>query len=101
MISHEKATILNSKLGPLDSKLVYPPQNLVDLAWKDKPSKPKEPLYIQPIEYTGKDAISKIAKIREWIRNQPPAMPSYTKGDPSPSHMHVGTLIVNLAQIGE
>ena len=31
MISHEKATLINSKLSSLDSKLVYPPQNLVDL----------------------------------------------------------------------
>ncbi|KAF6744915.1 aminopeptidase-P [Ephemerocybe angulata] len=99
MISHEKAQIMNSKIGHMDSKLVYPPQNLVDLVWKDKPPKPREPLYTQPIEYTGRDAISKINRIREWIKDQPAAMPAYTKGDPSPQHMHVGTLIVSLSQI--
>ncbi|KAJ2932269.1 hypothetical protein H1R20_g4809, partial [Candolleomyces eurysporus] len=99
MISHEKAQNINSKIGQLDSKLVYPPQNLVDLVWKDKPGKPREPLYIQPIEYTGKDAASKIHKIREWVRAQPPAVPAYSKGEPTPAHKHVGTLIISLPQI--
>ncbi|KAJ2911838.1 hypothetical protein MD484_g8576, partial [Candolleomyces efflorescens] len=99
MISHEKAQNINSKIGHQDSKLVYPPQNLVDLVWKDKPGKPREPLYTQPIEYTGKDAPSKIHKIREWIKAQPPAMPAYSKGEPTPAHKHVGTLIISLPQI--
>jgi Xaa-Pro aminopeptidase len=54
MISHEKATLLNSKLAARSSKLVYPPQNLVDLIWKDKPAKSKESIYTQPMEFTGK-----------------------------------------------
>lgn len=53
MISHEKATLINSKIGPSNSKLIYPPQNLVDLIWKDKPPKPKAPIFLQPIEFTG------------------------------------------------
>lgn len=53
MLAHEKATVLNTKLSPLDSKLVYPPQNLVDLVWRDKPPKPKEPVYEQGTEFTG------------------------------------------------
>ena len=49
MISYEHATLLNSKLGAIQSKLVYPPQNLVDLVWKPtKPAKPDAPIYIQP-----------------------------------------------------
>jgi hypothetical protein len=53
MISHEKATLLAAKLTPLESKMHYPPQNLVDLAWKDKAPKSREPLFRQPIEFTG------------------------------------------------
>lgn len=53
MISHEKATLLNSKLGSIESKLVYPPQNLVDLTWKAKPVKPDAAIYIQSIEFAG------------------------------------------------
>jgi len=53
MISHEKATLISSKLSPLNSKLIYPPHNLVDFVWKDKPSKMKAPIFIQPIEFTS------------------------------------------------
>jgi len=53
MISHEKATLLSSKLGALESKLVYPPQNLVDLTWKAKPVKPDAAIYIQSVEFAG------------------------------------------------
>lgn len=53
MISHEKASLINSKLTSLDCKFVFPSQNLVDLVWKDKPSKPRGIVYVQSIEYTG------------------------------------------------
>ena len=53
MISHEKATLLNSKLSIMQSKLVYPPQNLVDLCWKAKPVKPDAAVYIQSVEFAG------------------------------------------------
>jgi Xaa-Pro aminopeptidase len=53
MISHEKATLINSKLGSIQSKLVYPPQNLVDLTWKAKPVKPDAAIYIQSTEFAG------------------------------------------------
>ncbi|KAJ7646552.1 peptidase M24, structural domain-containing protein [Roridomyces roridus] len=86
MISHEKATLLNGKLASLDSKLIYPPQNLVDLAWKDKAPKSKEPVYRQPIEFTGEEAASKLHKLRSWIAAQPPSM-------------HVATLITSLSSI--
>ncbi|KAF8143373.1 peptidase M24, structural domain-containing protein [Mycena galopus ATCC 62051] len=99
MISHEKATLLSSKLDQSGSKMVYPPQNLVDLAWKDKAPKSKEPLFEQPIEFTGEDAGSKIHQLREWIRRQPPSVPAYSKTPPTESQIHVGTLITNLASI--
>jgi len=53
MLSHEKATLINSKINPLSSKMIYPPQNLVDLVWKDKPAKSTEPVFPQPVEFTG------------------------------------------------
>ncbi|KAH6906528.1 aminopeptidase-P [Coprinopsis sp. MPI-PUGE-AT-0042] len=99
MISHEKATLINSKISTLDSKLVYPPQNLVDLVWKDKPEKSKAAVYIQHIEYTGKDAGQKIAKIREWIKAQPATLLPYSKREPTAKDMQTGTLITALPQI--
>ncbi|KAI0784645.1 peptidase M24, structural domain-containing protein [Abortiporus biennis] len=100
MISHEIATHLNSLLGPKGCKLVYPPQNLVDLIWKDKPSRSREPIYVQPIEFTGEEANAKLARVRAWIKNQPPSVPSYSKAEsPKPSQIQVGTLISNLSSI--
>ncbi|KAJ7762525.1 peptidase M24, structural domain-containing protein [Mycena metata] len=89
MISHAQATLLTSKLGPRDSKMIYPPQNLVDLAWKDKAPKSREPVYKQGVEFTGEDAASKLHRVRGWIHQQPPS-----------SQMHVGTLITSLSAIG-
>ncbi|KAJ6526974.1 aminopeptidase-P [Mycena vulgaris] len=99
MISHEKATLLNGKLGPLDSKLIYPPQNLVDLSWKDKAPKSREPVYRQPIEFTGQEASSKLKRLREWISRQPPSVPAYSKAPPTEAQIHVGTLVTSLSSI--
>jgi Xaa-Pro aminopeptidase len=53
MISHEKATLLNSRLGTRGSMLFSPPQNLVDLVWIDKPAESREPILKKPRVYTG------------------------------------------------
>ncbi|KXN87696.1 putative Xaa-Pro aminopeptidase P [Leucoagaricus sp. SymC.cos] len=68
MISHEKAAMIDSKLMNLNSKFVFPPQNLINLVWRDKPSKPRGVVYVLGIEYTGKDASYKLYKLREWIK---------------------------------
>ncbi|KAF7376672.1 Creatinase aminopeptidase [Mycena sanguinolenta] len=99
MISHEKATLISNKLATLDSKMIYPPQNLVDLAWKDKPAKSREPLFRQPIEFTGQEAHAKLHTLRQWIASQPPSVPAYSKTPPTESQIHVGTLLTNLAGI--
>jgi Xaa-Pro aminopeptidase len=101
MISHEKATSLNTQLKVKSSRLTYPPQNYIDLAWKDKPLRSKEPVFIQSLEFTGRDASTKIAEVRAWIRAQPASIPSYSKTTPTPAQMHVGTLITSLSSIGQ
>lgn len=99
MISHEKATRLNSQLTNKGSKLVFPPQNFVDLCWKEKPQRSKDPIFIQSIEFTGREASAKIAELRKWIRSQPPTVIPYSKSPPTPAHAHVGTLITTLSSI--
>ncbi|KAJ7743490.1 peptidase M24, structural domain-containing protein [Mycena maculata] len=94
MISCENATRLAAKLGPLDSRLIHPPQNLVDLAWSDKPSKSRERIYRLPIELTGEEAASKLHRLRQWISVQPPSA-----GNFSVPEMHEGTLITSLSAI--
>lgn len=100
MISQEKAFAINPKLHERGSKLVYPPQNLVDLIWAEKPPRSKEPVYVQKYELSGMHATAKLADLREWIRQQPPTVPSYNKSEVKPSQMQVATLISSLPNIG-
>ena len=53
MISNETALQLYPLLQAKKSKLVYPSQNLIDLIWEGKPTRSKNKIYVQPIEYTG------------------------------------------------
>ncbi|OCH88157.1 Creatinase/aminopeptidase, partial [Obba rivulosa] len=99
MIPHEKATALNATLQPNSSKLIFPPQNLVDLIWRNKPGRSREPIFVQPSQFTGLEAGAKLTKLREWISQQPPSVPTYAKGEPKPSQMQVGTLISALGNI--
>ncbi|KAI0318858.1 Creatinase/aminopeptidase [Amylostereum chailletii] len=99
MIAHEKAMQLHSQLQTKNSKLAYPPQNFVDLIWHERPSRSKKPVYIQGIEYTGRDASKKLADVRTWIAKQRPSVPSYSKAPPTASQMHVGTLVTSLQSI--
>lgn len=48
----------------------------------------------------GKDATYKIYKLREWIKKQPPSVPSYSKAEPTPAQMHIGTLVTSLSCVG-
>ncbi|THG97860.1 hypothetical protein EW026_g4233 [Hermanssonia centrifuga] len=99
MLSHEKAVLLNNQLAPKRSKLYYPPQNFVDLIWKDKPSRSREPVFVQPLKFTGMEAGAKIAQLRQWIQSQPPTLPSYTKRDAIAGDKQVCTLLSSLSSI--
>ena len=100
LISYAKATALNNALKPKNAKLYYPPQNLVDLIWRDKPQRSREPIYVQPPEFTGLGAGEKLGKLRDWIKRQRPAVPSYSKSEPKPSQIQTATLLSNLSCIG-
>ncbi|KAF9645425.1 Creatinase/aminopeptidase [Thelephora ganbajun] len=99
MLSYSKATKLNNLLSPKGSKLVYPHRNLIDLIWKDKPLRPKEPVFIHPVEFTGRSTPDKLADIRTWIRETPPSTTSYSKSAPTADKYHVATLITALDAI--
>lgn len=101
MLSHAKAAELNNQLSSKGSKLIYPPQNLIDLIWKDKPLRSKEPIFIHPMEFTGKSTPDKLTDIRAWIRSTPPTTASYSKSAPTADKYHVATLITALDSIGE
>lgn len=100
MLTYEKATQLNTRLQPKNTKLFYPPQNLVDLIWKDKPSRSREPVFVQPMKLAGQEAGAKIAKLRAWVQAQPPSVPAYSKSPPTPAQIQEAVLVSNLASIG-
>ncbi|KAI0075847.1 Creatinase/aminopeptidase [Panus rudis PR-1116 ss-1] len=104
MISHEHATKLNNELSRRRSKLIFPPQNFVDLIWKDKPQRSQEPIFVQPIQFTGTEAGAKLDKLRRWIAQQPASNNGYSSksspnAEPKPAQRQVATLISNLACI--
>lgn len=100
MVSWAKASALNSAVQKLGAKLVFPSQNLVDLVWKSKPPRSKEPIFIQSRRFAGQDAASKLAMLREWVMEQPPAKPGYSKpGPPTDAQKHVATLVTGLSNI--
>lgn len=122
VISHENATFINSKIRSLASKLIYPPQNLVDCIWDEKPKTSFEMVYIYPMEFagsplflfrifrlptdailaTGESADSKLERLKEWIRQQSASIPSCSKQqEPLASQVHVGTLVTSLPCIGK
>lgn len=101
MVSHTKTTELNSRLASKNSKLVYPPQNLIDLIWKDKPLRSKEPIFVHPREFTGRSTPDKLSEIRAWIRDTPPTTTSYSKSTPTADKYHTATLITALDAIGK
>jgi Xaa-Pro aminopeptidase len=101
MITHEKATMLNSQLAPKGSKLAYPSQNLVDLIWLDKPPKPKKLIYIHSTDFAGKEASAKLQELRDWIEAQPANVPGFSKSaEPKPAQKNIGILITSLSCIG-
>ncbi|KAL0070038.1 hypothetical protein AAF712_002935 [Marasmius tenuissimus] len=102
MISYEKATLLKHKIKLVGAKLVYPTRNLVDLIWKERPTRMQGPVYIHGRELTGEDASSKLQRLRDWIRSQPPNLPklaSSTLAEPKPNQTAIGTLISSLPAI--
>ena len=53
------------------------------------------------VVWTGKSAVSKLKRLREWIRQQLASIPSYSKQqEPPASHVHVTTLVMSLSCIG-
>eukprot|EP01119_Soliformovum_irregulare_P014850 TRINITY_DN4099_c0_g1_i4.p1 TRINITY_DN4099_c0_g1~~TRINITY_DN4099_c0_g1_i4.p1 ORF type:complete len:472 (-),score=189.74 TRINITY_DN4099_c0_g1_i4:49-1464(-) len=48
-------------------ELVYVGDNLIDLVWDGKPAHPKNPIFLHPVKYAGKDFVEKIADVRTAI----------------------------------
>jgi Xaa-Pro aminopeptidase len=96
MLSHEQAVSFNTLLVAKSSKLFYPRQNFVDLKWNDKPPRCQEPIFIQPVKFTGKEASTKLAELRFWIKNQRSVLHPNTPA----AQTDVAAVIDSLSSIG-
>ncbi|KAG1473561.1 hypothetical protein G6F56_000888 [Rhizopus delemar] len=68
LINAADAHQISAQLLPLGSSLVPIQENLVDVAWgKERPKAPKDSIFVQPIEYSGKSVQDKLKELREHI----------------------------------
>ena len=44
--------------------------DLIDLLWKDRPKRAKEPVWVLDTAYAGRSAAEKIADVRAWMRKE-------------------------------
>ncbi|VDC07707.1 unnamed protein product [Peniophora sp. CBMAI 1063] len=70
-VSLVNAKSIQTALSANDSTLVFPEENLVDIAWgSDRPSPSKAPVVIHPLQFSGCDASEKLADVRKWVHTQ-------------------------------
>jgi len=99
MVSLEVSNKINSALTARASSLVFPWQNLVDLIWKDRPLRPKDLIYVQPMQFAGVDAREKLVQIRSWIGSSTPLTERYSTNPPKPKDIPIAAFLADLADI--
>ncbi|EJD37953.1 Creatinase/aminopeptidase [Auricularia subglabra TFB-10046 SS5] len=67
MLTHEYAVSLSQKMNQKGIVLAFPYRNLVDVIWKDRPVRPRDPIFILGTAFTGVEATAKIADFRDWM----------------------------------
>lgn len=69
LVSYGFVENIKSLLNGQESTLYFPPQNLVDLVWTDRPSRSRDPIYLGPIlSSTGRRAGPKLSNLRGWLK---------------------------------
>lgn len=100
LISIEQANKLQPALLARGTTLTFPYQNLVDLVWKDRPKRPREPVFVQPLEFSGIDARTKLEKVRDWIReNKPESQKFKPMNPPPPNEIPIAAFFADLCDI--
>ncbi|XP_071167709.1 LOW QUALITY PROTEIN: xaa-Pro aminopeptidase 1-like [Mytilus edulis] len=70
LMSSETWKPMDKVLKEAGHMLVPVSQNLVDLAWEDRPSPPQNPLMVLPDSYTGQTWEDKVLKVREKMKSK-------------------------------
>lgn len=96
MITHEAAIQLSQRLNAANIQLAFPYRNLVDVIWKDRPVRPRDPIFIQPAEIAGTTAGVKLRNMRQWMDEQAKRNPTGTGPGSTPI---AGALVASLDSI--
>lgn len=71
LVSYKDAVTLKAALASRGVTLVFPEANLVDDIWGEaRPEPMLEPVYEYKLQFAGVHAAEKLAKLREWLREQ-------------------------------
>ncbi|KAI0075951.1 Creatinase/aminopeptidase [Panus rudis PR-1116 ss-1] len=70
LISAVDAESLETSLKGQDSHLVSLNQNIVDLVWKDRPSRPAHKVFPLDVKYSGESHDDKIRRLREELQKK-------------------------------
>jgi Xaa-Pro aminopeptidase len=58
---------ISDKLGATTADLVPLPTNPVDPVWTGQPTRPHSPVFVQPIDFSGKSAADKRCDVSDWL----------------------------------
>ena len=67
IISFDAANKMKETLSRHDIRLRLMKENLIDLIWKERPSVDLEPVFLLPINYTGRESVDKIQSLRNYL----------------------------------
>ncbi|XP_013419296.1 xaa-Pro aminopeptidase 1 isoform X2 [Lingula anatina] len=70
LLSAERWKELSKTLESNGHMLVPVAQNLVDIAWNDRPPPPNNPLIVQPLKYTGSTWQDKVRQVRAKMKEK-------------------------------
>src|SRR5690606_27303019 len=59
-----EARALRKALSKHGGKLIPVEHNLVDMIWADQPARPIAPITIQPVRYSGREAVEKLREMQ-------------------------------------
>ena len=67
LLAYSEASTLEKELASKNIILEYVEENLVDQLWHDRPTLPKDPVYLWDETYAGENAAGKLRRIREQM----------------------------------
>ena len=70
LITVSAADLLRNALESKGHSLSLIKQNLVDLIWKDRPSIPKNPVFVLDVNFSGKSSSDKIQELRKTLKEK-------------------------------